>query len=51
MSKNKNGSDVKQEDIAMILNRINDALEDSEYEAVGYDNTDGCMKVLIERKP
>lgn len=44
------GIGVRQEDIAEIMNRINDVLEDSEYEAVGYDNTDGCLKVLIERK-
>lgn len=44
-------SSVNQEDIARILNKINESLEESEYEAIGYDNTDGILKVLIDRKP
>lgn len=39
---------VRQEDVAMILNRINEALEGTGYVATGYDNTEQIMLVLIE---
>ena len=39
---------VKQEDVAEIMNTINDALEGSGYCAVGYDNTGMFLQVLIE---
>ena len=41
---------INQEDIAKILNKINDALEDTNYIAVGYDNTEEPLKILIEEK-
>lgn len=43
-------SSVKQEDIAEIMNRINDALEETEYEATAYDNTGIWLNVVIEKK-
>jgi len=39
---------MKQEDVAEIMNTINDALEGSGYCAVGYDNTGTFLQVLIE---
>jgi hypothetical protein len=45
-----NTTRIDMEDVAEILNRINDALEETEYEAVGYDNTEGFLQVLIDRK-
>ena len=39
---------VKQEDVARILNAINDAIEDIGYVAVGYDNTKDFLTVLID---
>ena len=39
---------VKQEDVARILNAINDAIEDIGYEAIGYDNTKDFLTVLID---
>ena len=41
---------INQDDVADIMNDINKALWDTEYEAVGYDNTEHCLKVLIESK-
>ena len=46
----KTEKSIPQEDIADILNKINDALEETPYVAVGYDNTDMFLQVLIERK-
>ena len=46
----EDNSSVKQEDVADIMNKINDALKDTEYEAVGYDNTDCWLKVIIDKK-
>ena len=43
-------SSVNQEDVAMIMNFINDALEETEYEAVGYDNTGVWLSVIIDKK-
>ena len=43
-------SGVNQEDVAKILNLINDALEETEYEAVGYDNTGIWLSVIIDKK-
>lgn len=37
-------------DVAQIINRINDALEDTEYEAIGFDNTGEFLQVLIDKK-
>ena len=41
---------VPMEDVADILNTINDALEKMGYVAVGYDNTGILLDVLIDRK-
>lgn len=41
---------VDQEDVAEIMNRINEALEDTQYEAVGYDNTGFFLTVIFDRK-
>ena len=46
----KDNSSVKQDDVADIMNKINDALEDTEYVAVGYDNTDCWLKVIIDKR-
>jgi len=43
-------SSVKQEDIADIMNMINDALKNTEYEAVAYDNTGVWLHVIIDKK-
>lgn len=43
-------SSVRQEDIAEIMNAVNEALEGTVYEAVAYDNTDTWLKVMIDRK-
>ena len=49
--KEKSGtSDVKQEDIADIMNRINDALEGTDYIATCYDNTGPFLEIVIDRK-
>ena len=37
-------------DIAEILNRINDALEGTGFEAVGFDNTGEFLLVMIDRR-
>lgn len=42
-------SSVKQEDVAEIMNRINDTLEEIGYVAVGYDNTDTWLMVIIDK--
>ena len=42
-------SKVKQEDIANIMNAINDAITKIGYTAVGYDNTDTFLTVLIDK--
>ena len=41
---------VKQKDIADIMNRIEEALFETDYLPVGYDNTDAFLKVIIDRK-
>ena len=41
---------MKMDDIADILNIINDALENTEYVAVGYDNTGMFLMVAIDKK-
>lgn len=41
---------MKQEDVADILNKINEALEETEYVAVGYDNTGEFLNVAIDKK-
>jgi hypothetical protein len=41
---------ARQNDIANIMNRINDALEGTGYVAIGYDNTDILLHVLIEKE-
>ena len=43
-------SDIRQEDIAEILNKINDALEGTGYIAVGFDNTKGFLYVLVDKE-
>lgn len=49
-SKEKRTSCVNQEDIADIMNRINDALEGTGYSAVGYDNTENWLQVIIDKE-
>ena len=44
----KTDSFIPQEDVADILNTIESALKGTNYEVVGYDNTDGFLKVLID---
>jgi hypothetical protein len=43
-------SNIKQEDIAEILNKINDALEGIGYIAVGFDNTEEFLCVLVDKE-
>jgi len=43
-------SDIKQEDIAEILNKINDALEGTSYIAVWFDNTKEFLCVLVDKE-
>ena len=43
-------SSVKQKDIADIMNRIEEALFETDYVPVGYDNTDTWLHVIIDRK-
>lgn len=43
-------SSVKQKDIANIMNRINDALDETKYVAIGYDNTGCWLNVIIDNK-
>ena len=50
MNKKKQQSLVSQKDIADIMNKINDALEDTEYVAVGYDNQDTFLHVLVDKR-
>ena len=41
---------VKQKDIADIMNRIEEALFETDYLPVGYDNTGAFLNVIIDRK-
>lgn len=41
-------SGVNDDDVANILNKINDALEDTKYIVVGYDNIQDFLSVLID---
>ena len=43
-------SNIRQEDIAEILNRINEALEGTGYVAVGFDNTKEFLCVLVDNE-
>ena len=43
-------SSMKQEDVANIMNAINEALETTEYEAIAYDNTGIWLNVIIDKK-
>lgn len=43
-------SDIRQEDIADILNKINEALEATGYVAIGYDNTDEFLCILVDKE-
>ena len=43
-------SSVKQKDIADIMNRIEEALFETEYVPTGYDNTGTFLLVMIDRK-
>lgn len=43
-------SDIRQEDIADILNKINEALEATGYVAIGYDNTGEFLCVLVDKE-
>lgn len=43
-------SGVNQMDVADIMNRINDALEGTGYIAVGYDNTENWLQVVIDKE-
>lgn len=42
-------SSVKQSDVAEIMNRINDAIENMGYLATAYDNTGIWLDVIIEK--
>ena len=42
-------SSVPQEDVAKIMNAINEALEKIGYVATGYDNTDTLLTVIIDK--
>ena len=44
-----NEQSVKQEDIADIMNTINEAIEKMGYVATGYDNTGCFLTVLIDK--
>ena len=41
-------SSVKQEDVCDIMNKINDALEGTGYQATAFDNTGIWLNVIIE---
>ena len=43
-------SSVKQKDIANIMNRIEEALFETDYVPIGYDNTDTFLHVIIDKK-
>ena len=43
-------SSVKQEDISDVMNRIEDALFETDYVPIGYDNTDTFLHVIIDKK-
>ena len=43
-------SNVPLEDVADILNKINEALEETDYVAIGYDNSECWLHVLIDKK-
>ena len=43
-------SNIKQEDIAEILNKINEALDEIGYVAVGFDNTNEFLLILIDKQ-
>ena len=43
-------SDIRQDDIAEILNRINEALEGTGFIAVGFDNTKEFLCVLVDKE-
>ena len=43
-------SDVRQEDVAEILNKINEALEGTGYIAIGFDNTGVFLNVLVDKE-
>ena len=43
-------SSVKQEDIADIMNRIEEVLFETDYLPVGYDNTGTILRVIIDKK-
>lgn len=49
-SAEKTDSFIPQEDVAGILNTVESALKGTNYEVVGYDNTDGFLKVIIDVK-
>ena len=44
----KQKSRVDQNDVADIMNRINNALYDIGYVAIGYDNSDIFLNVIID---
>lgn len=48
--RNKIKSSVNPDDLADIMNIINDALENTKYEAIAYDNTGIWLKVIIDRR-
>jgi hypothetical protein len=39
---------MTMDQIAEILNRINDALEDTGFQAVGFDNTGSTLEIMID---
>ena len=39
---------IKQEDIARIMNAVNNVINDFGYVAVGYENTKTFLKIVIE---
>ena len=47
---NEKKSGVPQKDVAEIMNVINEALEKLGYVAIGYDNTDVFLHVIIDKQ-
>lgn len=41
---------VKQEDVADILNIVNEALRNTKYSAQGYDNTGTWLHIIIDEE-
>lgn len=41
---------VKQEDVADIINKVNEALINTKYSAQGYDNTGTWLQIIIDKE-